>query len=251
MRAPLFLTFDDGPDPVWTPRVMDVLGRHGATATFFVLGWRVRETPALIGELLEAGHRVELHGDAHLDHELATPSELAADTDATMRLLQGFGVEPEWWRVPFGRPSTTTRLLAEQYGLRLAGWDADSHDWRGDGWAHQPAQVSDAAEGGGVVLLHDAIAPGIGRTSASNTLEVVEALLKLAARARTPATVLPPAEDTSFRIPSGAPRSPFARNEATQRAWKGLDRWRRGDVSPAQPGESSPQPSESSPSAPE
>ncbi len=231
MRSSLHLTFDDGPDPVWTPRVIELLARYGATATFFVLGWRVREAPSVVAELLEAGHRVELHGDAHLDHEVATAAELAADTDAAMRLLRGLGVEPEWWRIPFGRPGAATHALAEQHGVRLAGWDVDTHDWRGDGWAYQPAQVSDAAERGGVVLLHDAIVPGVGRTTATNTLEITEALLKLAARARTPVSPLPAADDTSYRIQSGAPRSPFARTESTQRAWGRLDRWRRGETS--------------------
>lgn len=219
MRTPLFLTFDDGPDPEWTPRVAELLARHDATATFFVQGWRIREAPHLVGQLVAEGHRIELHGDAHLDHELATPDELQRDTDDAVRALRGLGIEPEWWRIPFGRPGATTRALAEQYGLRLTGWDADTQDWRGDGWRNQPAQVSDAAERGGVVLLHDAIVPGIGRTDALNTLEIADQLLKAAARAHTRVAVLPPAADTSFRIPSGPPRSPFARADATRRAW--------------------------------
>ncbi len=236
MRSPLFLTFDDGPDPVWTPRVVDLLGRYGATATFFVLGWRVREAPELVGQLLAAGHRVELHGDAHLDHEVATPEQLTTDTADALAVLRDAGAEPQWWRIPFGRPSLMTGALAEEHGLRLAGWDVDTHDWRGDGWAYQPAQVSDAAETGGVVLLHDAVVPGVGRTAATNTLEIVEALLSAAARAKTPVLALPPAADTSYRISSGPPRSPFGRNEASQNAWRRLDRWRRGDGMPEQPG---------------
>lgn len=219
MRTPLFLTFDDGPDPQWTPRVAELLARHGATATFFVLGWRVRESPAIVGELLASGHRIELHGDAHLAHDLVTPDQLATDTEDALRVLAGLGVEPEWWRLPFGRSGPASRALADQHGLRLAGWDADTNDWRGDGWRNQPAQVSDAAERGGVVLLHDATVPGIGRTTALNTLEITDELLKVAGRHGTPVAVLPPASDTTFRIPSSAPRSPFARTDATRRAW--------------------------------
>lgn len=235
MRTPLFLTFDDGPDPDWTPRVAALLARHRVTATFFVLGWRVREAPELIGELVAAGHRIELHGDAHLDHEIATPEQLGVDTADAIRVLAGVGLVPEWWRIPYGRPGPSTRALADQHGLRIVGWDADTHDWRGDGWAHQPAQVSDAASRGGIVLLHDATAPGIGRTSALNTLEVTDELLKTAARHGTPVEVLPAAADTRFRIPSTAPRSPFGRSEATHREWRGRDRWQRGEAPQAPP----------------
>ena len=233
MRQPLHLTFDDGPDPVWTPRVAELLGRHGATATFFVLAWRVREAPSIVADLVGAGHRVELHGDAHLDLEVADPAALRRDTDDSLRVLRGLGLEPEWWRIPFGRSGPHTRALAEEHGLRLAGWTADTADWRGDGWDHQPAQVSDAAATGGVVLLHDAIVPGIGRTSALNTLEVVDALLRAAARHRTPVLPLPPADHDAYRIPSGPPRSPFARTEATQRAWRRGEARQSGALRPA------------------
>lgn len=221
MTAPLYLTFDDGPDPDWTPRVLDTLARFDARATFFVLGWRLRQQPTMVADLLAAGHRVELHGDAHLDHEIATREQLVADTDATLDVLEYLGVAAEWWRVPFGRPGLHTAELAAERGLRIVGWDVDTTDWRGDGWAQQPAQVSDAARDGGVVLLHDAVAHGTPRADAENTLEVTSALLQAAARHGTRALALPPAS-TDEPIRESPRASPFARSRARVRA--ALDR---------------------------
>jgi peptidoglycan/xylan/chitin deacetylase (PgdA/CDA1 family) len=219
MASPLYLTFDDGPDPGWTPKVIDTLARHDAAATFFVLGWRVRDNPRVIEELLAAGHRVELHGDAHLDHQHATLEQLTDDTTAALSALGRCGVIPQWWRLPFGRAGRATFDLADEHQLRIVGWDADSHDWRGDGWAQQPAPVSDAAERGGVVLMHDAIALGTPRIQAENTLEIVEQMLRLAADSGTPALALPDASTTE-PIRDTPSASPFARSQATLRAWQ-------------------------------
>ncbi len=228
VRRPLHLTFDDGPDPDWTPRVLDTLARYEATATFFVLGWRMREHPELIDDILLAGHDVELHGDAHLDHEIATLGELVEDTQNALGLLRDHGVIPQWWRIPFGRPGPHTAKLAEAHGVRIVGWDVDTHDWRGDRWLQQPAQVSDAAERGGVVLLHDAVAPGTPRTGADNTLELVSALLQHAGRHQVVALGLPPAQLAGPDIPTEPGPSPFGRSQAAMRSARAKDAGRQG-----------------------
>lgn len=181
----LSLTFDDGPDPVWTPRVLDRLRAAGVLATFFVLGERVRAAPALLERIVRDGHIVGLHGDAHLDHAAATMDELEADTAEAMQTLHAAGVHPSWWRLPWGRRGDHTGALASQYGLRIVGWDIDTHDWRGDGWSDQPPQHRElGGSGGGVVLLHDAIGPGATRAGCANTLELVDALLAQAQQAQ-------------------------------------------------------------------
>ncbi|MDO9352061.1 MAG: polysaccharide deacetylase family protein [Solirubrobacteraceae bacterium] len=220
-RRPLHLTFDDGPDPTWTPQVLELLALYEATATFFVLGWRMRDHPELIEEILAAGHDVELHGDAHLDHEIASLGDLVADTDAALRLLRAHGVVPQWWRIPFGRPGEHTRALANAHGVRLVGWDIDTFDWRGDGWAEQQPSVRAVAEHGGVVLMHDAVAPGTPRAGAENTLEIVGAILQEATARQTMVIPLPPATLAGSVIPELPRTSPFERSEATMREVQG------------------------------
>src|SRR3954449_7894052 len=90
----LHLTFDDGPDPVWTPAVLDALSAAGATATFFVLGERAAAWPRILERTLAAGHAVAVHGHGHLRHS-ATPREcVEGDLDAALAILAGHGVSP-------------------------------------------------------------------------------------------------------------------------------------------------------------
>lgn len=185
-RGALHLTFDDGPHPEWTRGVLDLLGRCAASATFFVLGAAVREHPEVAAEILEAGHEIGLHGDAHLDHRKAQPDDVRRDTQRSLDTLRELGVSPTSWRLPWGRRGPVTDALAAEHGLRIVGWDADTHDWRGDRWAQQPSAVATAATAGGIVLLHDAIGPGSIRRECSNTLEITASLLYRASAAGTP-----------------------------------------------------------------
>ncbi|MEH3054649.1 MAG: polysaccharide deacetylase family protein [Patulibacter minatonensis] len=194
MSRPLHLTFDDGPDPLWTPRVLDVLAAHGATATFFVLGRAVRRAPRMLEAILDGGHAIGLHGEAHLDHTKATPEDVARDTAAALDVLHGHGVAPDLWRLPWGRHGATTGAIAQRHGLRIVGWDADTHDWRGDGWDDQPEDVRGVARHGGVVLLHDGFGPGATRTSCANTLALVDAFLEIADAEGLTAASIEPAE---------------------------------------------------------
>ena len=96
------LTFDDGPDPVWTPRVLEALEAAGVRATFFVIAPRAAEHPELVEATLAAGHEVELHCHRHLRHTETPRTEIERDTDAALAALGCLGVRPQRWRVPWG-----------------------------------------------------------------------------------------------------------------------------------------------------
>lgn len=210
-HAALHLTFDDGPDPVHTPRVLAALRRAGAQATFFVLGECVRAHPRLVDGIRDAGHRLELHGDAHLDHRTASPEELAADTAAALNTLERAGILPSWWRLPWGRPGPATAAIADREGLSIVHWNMDTHDWRGDGPAEQPAGFGAVASGGGVVLLHDGVGPGADRAHVDNTIGLIDRATALALRAGTPVCALPGVHDAAAApIPRHAPPSMVA-----------------------------------------
>lgn len=197
MPQTLMLTFDDGPSPDWTAQVIERLAAHEVKATFFVLGDRIRSRPSVIRNLVAAGHRVELHGDHHLDHREATAEELETDTAAALKMLAAVGVVPTWWRLPWGRPGPATAAVAEKHGLRIVGWDADTHDWRGDDWAAQPDSVTRVGEHGGVVLLHDALGKGQTRINCMNTLDLIDGLVAAAKEHGTSVAVLPDATSDS------------------------------------------------------
>lgn len=177
----LHLTFDDGPDPVWTPRVLDALRAVGARATFFVLGEAARRHPATLRAVLSAGHEVGLHGDRHVRHDGWTADELAGDTDRALETLASCGATVRWWRAPWGVVTDDTRAVARARGLRLVGWHADTHDWRGDAASAMAAAVRRDAADGGIVLAHDGLGPGARRSGAEETVRLVHALAAWAA----------------------------------------------------------------------
>ena len=175
---PIALTFDDGPDPVWTPRVLDALAATSARATFFVISARATDHPDLVEELLRAGHEVELHCHRHLRHTECARSEIERDTDTALATLGCLGLRPRWWRVPWGMEAPWSPEVAEARGLELVGWSIDTHDWRGDRADAMLAAAHDGLGPGGVVLMHDAIGPGAKRDGCDETVELIPPLVE-------------------------------------------------------------------------
>jgi peptidoglycan-N-acetylglucosamine deacetylase len=174
----LALTFDDGPDPRGTPEVLDALAEAGVKATFFVLGGRVEEQPELLERIVEEGHGVEVHGFEHLRHPESTREAVARDLDRALDALARRGVVPERWRVPWGHLAEFSVQIAGARQLEVVGWDADTHDWRGDDARTMLAQLE--LRHGGIVLAHDGISVGARRATARATAELVPLLVERA-----------------------------------------------------------------------
>src|SRR5437660_450900 len=90
----LALTFDDGPDPVWTPRLLNLLRDLGAHATFFPIAARAGEHAAIMERMRKEGHAIGLHCDQHVRHSERDEAWLKHDTDSALRCLAGLGVTP-------------------------------------------------------------------------------------------------------------------------------------------------------------
>ena len=124
------LTFDDGPHPQATPRLLEVLDRHAVRATFFMLGSQARKYPGAARLVAAAGHEIALHGHEH--HLLlrrgaaATYDDLVRGRDALADVL---GTVPTWWRPPYGALTTPALLAAGRLGLRPVLWTAWGRDW--------------------------------------------------------------------------------------------------------------------------
>jgi peptidoglycan/xylan/chitin deacetylase (PgdA/CDA1 family) len=153
------LTFDDGPDPVSTSGVLDVLARHRALATFFVLVDRAEAHPQLIRRMLAEGHDVGLHG---LDHQRLTRMERRAVAEhiesGLGRLTAVSGRKPRWFRPPYGSQSLRSYVAARRCGMDVVVWSADCEDWVQRPEEEIARQAVDAARPGGVLLVHDATA---------------------------------------------------------------------------------------------
>jgi peptidoglycan/xylan/chitin deacetylase (PgdA/CDA1 family) len=177
--ATLALTFDDGPDPAWTPRVLDALAAADARATFFVLAPRAAAHPDLVTRMLDEGHAVGVHAHDHVRHTDLDADAGAADLTRALGVLDGLGVDPVLWRTPWGIEASWTTALARARGLRLVRWSADTHDWRGDAADAMLAAIRDDVRPGAVVLAHDGLGPGARRDGCAETVGLVGPLVAL------------------------------------------------------------------------
>jgi peptidoglycan/xylan/chitin deacetylase (PgdA/CDA1 family) len=177
------LTYDDGPDPLWTERLLAELRESGARATFFLM------TPSAVAnrDLVEAmqadGHEVAFHCFRHVRHAEQSEGELAAELATGLRQLHSVASSPRAWRAPWGGETEVTRRLAARHGLRLWGWNLDSHDWRGDSaeQMYDGVLAQGGLRDGDVVLMHDGLGPGARRSGCAETLELTRLLLAEAA----------------------------------------------------------------------
>ncbi len=174
----LALTFDDGPDPRGTPAVLDALAEAGAKATFFVLAERVQAHPELLARVRADGHDVQIHGYAHLRHPYTPREDVEDDIDRALTVVPGVTK----WRIPWGHLAAYTQELAARRELQIVGWDADTHDWRGDSAEAMLARLEAGLEPGSIVLAHDGVGTGARRQDARETAKLIGPLV---ASART------------------------------------------------------------------
>lgn len=163
--------------------MLDALRTAEARATFFVLGPRAAAFPEVIARTRAEGHAIGVHAHEHTRHTELDAEEGAADLDRALTVLHRLGVQPEIWRTPWGVEAEWTRPAAETRGLRVVGWSADTHDWRGDTADIMLAAVEPAIEDGAIVLAHDGLGPGATRDGCEETVALIGPLVALA-RAR-------------------------------------------------------------------
>ena len=151
------LTFDDGPDPAYTPQFLEVLAARQVRATFFLLGSMVAKAPQLAAEIAAAGHDIAVHGWEHRYTITRTPGAVRADlARATDTVAEAGGVLPRFYRPPYGVLSAGALAAAHALDLTPVLWSAWGREWIE---GSTPGSVygtllSDLA-GGGCVLLHD------------------------------------------------------------------------------------------------
>ena len=185
------LTFDDGPHPEGTPAILELLARHRATATFFVVGEQVRRRPGLLARIHEQGHQVGLHGDRHrLQLRLQRAALLDDLRRGTAAIEDVLGEPPGWHRPPYGIYSLDGLAAVRAAELEPLLWSRWGKDWRR---LTTPRRIAARATHellpGDVILLHDADFYS-SRGSHRRTVAAVEIVLAELAR-RKLCTVLP------------------------------------------------------------
>jgi len=148
------LTFDDGPDPVTTPRIVQELRNGGARGTFFFIGARAEAHPDITQQIEAQGMTVGNHTYDHPFLNELSPEAVEKEIDSTTRILNDEGTSPTFFRPPYGRTNPTVSAIARSRGLTEVLWTYDSDDYE-----HVPAQhlieMSAQAKNGDILLFHD------------------------------------------------------------------------------------------------
>jgi peptidoglycan/xylan/chitin deacetylase (PgdA/CDA1 family) len=153
------LTFDDGPSPLTTPRVLEALSAAGAKATFFVLGSKAEAHPDVLRAIAEAGHAVGVHGYSHHRlYSLMTPGAVAHDIEKARAVIEReTGVRPKWFRPPIGHVSPRTAAGARRAGFPIVAWSVRALDGLKSRTSEQVlSRLVRGLVPGAIVLLHDA-----------------------------------------------------------------------------------------------
>ena len=193
--AGLVLTFDDGPDQDATPAMLDALAAVGARATFFLVGEQLEAEPELAREIARRGHDLQLHGYAHVAHDLLTPEEARADLERGAETFREVtGAAARFYRPPYGRFSDGSYEACLAHGLEAVYWSAWGTDWE----TISPERIAELVipdlAPGSVVLLHDS--PRYShRPSARPTAEALPLIAASAAKLDLPCLTLSEAVD--------------------------------------------------------
>ena len=130
-RGEIALTFDDGPNPAWTPRLLELLDRHAVKATFFLVGKYASKEPALTRFITDAGHIVGNHTWSHPNLALTAPGRVREELRATRDSLEQITGKPvRFFRPPFGARRPDVLRAARELGMAPVLWNAMTSDWK-------------------------------------------------------------------------------------------------------------------------
>ncbi|HEX6575499.1 MAG TPA: polysaccharide deacetylase family protein [Gemmatimonadaceae bacterium] len=150
------LTFDDGPNPDATPRILDALGEHGVKATFFVLGAHAERWPDLVKRVVDEGHQIGNHGYFHKKLHLKSPFYVRRDIALGKRAIERAGGDsPRFFRAPHGFRSPWVTAIAQSFGERTIGWSLGVWDSDRPGVKAIVDRTINGAKPGSIILLHD------------------------------------------------------------------------------------------------
>ncbi len=152
------LTFDDGPDPIYTPQILAILKKYGVHATFCVVGRQVKKNPDLVRQIIAEGHKIANHSMNHDEHvAYRSVAKIKQEVLAEVALIESVapGTSVEYFRAPGGTWNMRVRKLAASWGMKPLGWSVDTKDWQEPGVEAIVSMVKNRLHSGGVILMHD------------------------------------------------------------------------------------------------
>ena len=170
----LALTFDDGPHPKNTPRLLDMLKERGIKATFYVIGQNVAQYPEVMKRIVAEGHEIGNHSYTHVSLTKCSQDKVTDEVSKTNdAILQACGAKPTTIRPPYGATNAAiTKRLNDEFGLTVVMWSVDPLDWKIRKSAHVSSHILQNAKSGSIILSHD-----IHPTTIDAMPEVLDGLL--------------------------------------------------------------------------
>lgn len=152
----IHLTFDDGPHPVGTPKILDVLKERNVRSTFFLIGNNVRQYPALTRRIVDEGHIIGNHTFHHLRMMFRSGKIQQSEIEQANEVIEQLtGTRPTFFRPPYGFFDHRTLSAAREANLRVVLWSIDPKDFKASSRENVVRKVIVNLHPGGIVLLHD------------------------------------------------------------------------------------------------
>ena len=163
------LTFDDGPDPIQTPKVLKVLKEHQATACFFCIGHKIEGNEKLLQQMVAEGHLIGNHTFDHVELTKLSDTKAVEEIEKTNSAISSItGYKPEYIRPPFGKISNK---VEEAINMQCVMWSIDPVDWNTSNCSKVVNHVVNNAKNGDIILMHD-----IYDSSVTAALEIIDRL---------------------------------------------------------------------------
>lgn len=157
------LTFDDGPHPTNTPRLLDILKKRNVKATFYVVATNARRHPHILRRMIAEGHEIANHTETHGDLSKMSQSQVRRElTVAHQAIVSATGVPPRTMRPPYGAIRSEQKAwIKSEFGYPSIMWSVDPQDWKRPGSSVVTRRLVSGASPGGILLAHDIHAPTI------------------------------------------------------------------------------------------
>ncbi|MBN1551390.1 polysaccharide deacetylase family protein [bacterium] len=165
----VYLTFDDGPDSVHTPQILDILSKQSVCATFFLLGYKAEKLPAIVARIAEEGHTIGAHGYEHVSHIFKSSHYLSCSITRTQKIIKNITFKASTlFRPPYGHFSPLLINMCSRLSTKLVLWSIMSNDFN----SRIPdeaiyAKIHRHLKSGSIIVFHD------GHRNSSRTLRIL------------------------------------------------------------------------------
>ena len=171
------LTFDDGPHPVYTQEILDILSEYGIRATFFIIGKNAEQYPDLVIDELSSGHELGSHTYSHRFINRLCRTEINEELTKNEKVIGDIcDYKFKYMRPPGGICKDALRSISEELSYDIVLWSVDTRDWTRLDPTRIAANVSSSVSGGDIILMHDYVAGGPSTTPAALRLLIPDLL---------------------------------------------------------------------------